>query len=231
MCLARCLCVNLYVWKQRLPYWFCVCVLHTFCLKAGWGSTSTKCLHFTLACASRFSRDLINQEIGFKQLSASGFKLIAAANPNQFLDDGPTSKLIWQVLGAIAEFEKSNIVAKLKGARHRAAERKGLKTLKGTFQAAGFRSKLHGAEGQTIMEVLGPFARKAKLKRGEWKEAASACSNAGIKNAKGNELKHGTLKRCIQSFQKGCVQTLANGPTSQEVGPNPQGLGFGVWGL
>jgi DNA invertase Pin-like site-specific DNA recombinase len=35
------------------------------------------------------------------------------------LDDAPTSKLIRQILGAVSEFDKAMIVAKLKGARER----------------------------------------------------------------------------------------------------------------
>jgi DNA invertase Pin-like site-specific DNA recombinase len=44
---------------------------------------------------------------------------VAADSPNAFLDDGPTSKLIRQVLGAVAEFDKAMTVAKLRGARER----------------------------------------------------------------------------------------------------------------
>ena len=49
-----------------------------------------------------------------------GVTLIAADSPSSFLDDGPTSKLIRQILGAVSEFDKAMIVAKLKGARDRA---------------------------------------------------------------------------------------------------------------
>jgi DNA invertase Pin-like site-specific DNA recombinase len=49
-----------------------------------------------------------------------GIVLIAADSPASFLDDGPTSKLIRQILGAVAEFDKAMTVAKLKGARDRA---------------------------------------------------------------------------------------------------------------
>jgi hypothetical protein len=42
--------------------------------------------------------------------------LIAADSPASFLDDTPTAKLARQVLGAISEFGKAMLVAKLKGA-------------------------------------------------------------------------------------------------------------------
>jgi DNA invertase Pin-like site-specific DNA recombinase len=70
--------------------------------------------------ASRFARDLMVQEVGFAMLQKLDIALIAADSPSSFLDDGPTSKLIRQILGAVAEFDKAMIVAKLKGARDRA---------------------------------------------------------------------------------------------------------------
>jgi hypothetical protein len=46
-------------------------------------------------------------------------------SPVSFLDDGPTSKLIRQILGAVVEFDKAMTVAKLKGARDRAKRLRG----------------------------------------------------------------------------------------------------------
>ena len=59
------------------------------------------------------------QEVGFEHLRESGIELIAADSPQSFVDDTPTARLVRQVLGAIAEFDKAMIVAKLKGARDR----------------------------------------------------------------------------------------------------------------
>src|SRR3954471_9905939 len=69
--------------------------------------------------ASRFARDLMVQEVGFAKLQDLGIKLVAADSPSSFLDDTPTSKLIRQILGAVSEFDKAMVVAKLKGARER----------------------------------------------------------------------------------------------------------------
>ena len=69
--------------------------------------------------ASRFARDLIVQETGFRFLQSLGIALIAADSPDAFLDDTPTAVLIRQVLGAVSQFEKAAIVAKLRGARER----------------------------------------------------------------------------------------------------------------
>jgi DNA invertase Pin-like site-specific DNA recombinase len=75
--------------------------------------------------ANRFARDLMVQEVGFAMLRDLGIMLIAADSPASFLDDGPTSKLIRQILGAVAEFDKAMTVAKLKGARDRVRRRTG----------------------------------------------------------------------------------------------------------
>ena len=69
--------------------------------------------------SDRLSRDLIVMETGFQYLTSLGYKLISVANPNTFIEDTPTATLIRQVLGVISQFEKSQIVEKLKGARKR----------------------------------------------------------------------------------------------------------------
>jgi len=75
--------------------------------------------------ANRFARDLMVQEVGFAMLRDLGITLIAADSPASFLDDGPTSKLIRQILGAVSEFDKAMTVAKLKGARDRVRWQRG----------------------------------------------------------------------------------------------------------
>ena len=75
--------------------------------------------------ANRFARDLMVQEVGFAMLRDLGITLIAADSPSSFLDDGPTSKLIRQILGAVSEFDKAMTVAKLKGARDRVRRQSG----------------------------------------------------------------------------------------------------------
>jgi len=69
--------------------------------------------------ASRFARDLIVQETGWRYLREADVTLIAADSPDSFLDETPTAVLIRQVLGAVAQFEKQALVAKLRKARER----------------------------------------------------------------------------------------------------------------
>lgn len=69
--------------------------------------------------ANRFARDLIVQETGHRMLRDLGVELIAADSPDSFVDDTPTAVMVRQILGAVAQFEKAALVAKLKGARAR----------------------------------------------------------------------------------------------------------------
>ena len=69
--------------------------------------------------ANSFARDLIIQETGYRLLKERAIDLIAADSPTAFLDDGQTSRLVRQILSAVAEFEKAMTIAKLKGARER----------------------------------------------------------------------------------------------------------------
>ena len=75
--------------------------------------------------ANRFARDLMVQEVGYAMLRGLGVTLVAADSPSSFLDDGPTSNLIRQILGAVSEFDKAMTVAKLKDARDRVRRAQG----------------------------------------------------------------------------------------------------------
>jgi hypothetical protein len=52
-------------------------------------------------------------------LRSLGVELVPASTPDFFLADTPTAVLVRQVLGAISQFEKTSLVAKLKAARDR----------------------------------------------------------------------------------------------------------------
>jgi DNA invertase Pin-like site-specific DNA recombinase len=73
----------------------------------------------------RFARDLAVQLAGHDMLKREGIALIPASAPDFFIKDTPTAVLVRQVLGAIAQFEKASIVAKLSAARKRKREATG----------------------------------------------------------------------------------------------------------
>jgi len=70
----------------------------------------------------RLARDLMVQEQGIATLRRGGFTLISATEPDLMASD-PGRVFMRQVLGAAAQMDKSNLVAKLRGARMRKGAR------------------------------------------------------------------------------------------------------------
>jgi len=66
----------------------------------------------------RLARDLMIQETIIGDLRKNGFDLVSVSEPDLLKDD-PSRKLMRQIFGAIAEYEKTMIVLKLRGARLR----------------------------------------------------------------------------------------------------------------
>ncbi|HQS14386.1 recombinase family protein [Reyranella sp.] len=75
--------------------------------------------------ASRFARDLIVQLTGHALLKARGIELVPVDAPEHFTDPTPTAVLVRQILGAISQFEKAGLVAKLRSARDRKRQETG----------------------------------------------------------------------------------------------------------
>jgi DNA invertase Pin-like site-specific DNA recombinase len=108
--------------------------------------------------ASRFARDLIVQETGFRYLQKLGVELIAVDSPDAFLDDTPTAVLIRQVLGAVSEFEKANLVAKLAAARKRTGRHGGQKSMVKLNPAAVEATRT--MRGQTLRAISARLAEQ-----------------------------------------------------------------------
>ena len=91
---------------------------------------------------------------GAQELRELGIELIAADSPDSFVDDTPTAVMVRQILGAVAQFEKAALVAKLKGARVRVRREKGKcegrKSLAETKpEAVALAKRLHRASPKT----------------------------------------------------------------------------------
>jgi DNA invertase Pin-like site-specific DNA recombinase len=72
----------------------------------------------------RLVRDLMVQETITGDFRKRGFQLVSVMEPD-LLEDDPARKLMRQIFGAIAEYEKAMIVAKLRGARQRTKAKEG----------------------------------------------------------------------------------------------------------
>lgn len=68
--------------------------------------------------SDRLARDLIESELIVRRLQALGVSIVIAETGQPFNEDtSPTGVLIRQLLSAVAQFDKSSIVAKLRSAR------------------------------------------------------------------------------------------------------------------
>lgn len=155
-------------------------------------SQEHNCRTIVVENASRFARDLIVQETGYAMLAKQGFTLIAADDPDAFTADTPTARMVRQILGAVAEFEKATLVAKLKAARDRRSA------------AAGER-----VEGRKSYDELHPGAkREAKRlarrsprtgKARSLRQIAAELASLGFTTAHGTPLPATQVQRLLAS--------------------------------
>jgi DNA invertase Pin-like site-specific DNA recombinase len=138
--------------------------------------------------ASRFARDLMVQEVGYAMLKERGIELIAADSPQSFIDDTPTARLVRQVLGAIAEFDKAMTVAKLRGAR----ERK---------RATGVKVEGRKSHAELRPEVVAEAKRlrRKRPKGGQrsYRQIAAELFHVGYANSKGRPFSPSSIKAMI----------------------------------
>jgi DNA invertase Pin-like site-specific DNA recombinase len=101
----------------------------------------------------RFARDLTVQLTGHDFLKSLEVELIPATAPDFFTEDTPTAVLVRQVLGAIAQFEKTSLVAKLKAARERSGHLGGRKSYAESRPETVALAKQLRTEGLTFREI------------------------------------------------------------------------------
>ena len=146
--------------------------------------------------ADRFARDLIESELGLRELRKLGVRVIEAEGGNDLTagdDDGnPTLKLVRQVLAAVAEFEKSALVAKLRAARARARRETG--------RCEGVRPFGQLPGEPEALEALRRLARKPQgCDAPSAAEIARKANEAGIKSRSGRPWSRGTVWAILRS--------------------------------
>jgi DNA invertase Pin-like site-specific DNA recombinase len=77
--------------------------------------------------ASRFPRELVVQELGIAPLAKRGVRLLTASGDDLTDSDDLGRKMMRQVAGAFAEYEKGRLVAKLRSGRERKRKETGRK--------------------------------------------------------------------------------------------------------
>ncbi len=139
--------------------------------------------------ATRFARDLAVQLAGHELLKSLGVELIPVNCPEHFREDTPTAVLVRQVLGAISQFEKAQLVAKLKVARDRKSKE------------AGRRIEGRKPVPDEAKKAARRLARKSPKtgKRRSLREISAALAGAGHLGPSGKPYGAESVKRMIGS--------------------------------
>lgn len=158
---------------------------------------------------TRLARDLMVQELAYAELvEKAGYTLISTKHPSQFREDGVTAKLVRQILGAIAEFDKGQVVDRLRHGRAKRAATTLEKTMSGSPRVCGKRSRLDGPDGDNIKSLLAPFVTATGvLASGVLTQAVDALANANMVTATGEKILHAQVQTWLQSLTRS-AQTL-----------------------
>jgi DNA invertase Pin-like site-specific DNA recombinase len=137
--------------------------------------------------ASRFARDLVVQITGHTLLKKHGIELIPVDAPTHFTEDSPTATMVRAVLGAVAEFEKNSLVARLRKARNRIRIEKG---------------RCEGNPAWLAVPTAHIEAAKAANKRKLTMRAIAAeLAERGFKNRNGNTYAAQSIARMLRAQQ------------------------------
>jgi DNA invertase Pin-like site-specific DNA recombinase len=139
----------------------------------------------------RLARDLMTQEFIVRDFQRQGFQLISVAEGEDLCGNDPTRKLIRQIMGSFAEFEKTMLVAKLKAARERIKQRDG--------KCEGRRGYQDSVEGREIISRIQQLRRKPRNgKRMTYQQIADQLNLEGITSLDGRQW---TIARVQQTFK------------------------------
>lgn len=141
--------------------------------------------------ADRLARDLMVGEVILSQLQGLGVRVLDASGNDLADDSDPTRKMVRQILGAIAEFDRNVTVAKLRAARDRNSARKGAR-VEGR-KPFGFRA----SEAGTV-ELILALRRKPRGKpRMSYQAIASELNNRAIPTRTGAPWHYQTVRNII----------------------------------
>jgi len=139
--------------------------------------------------ASRFARDLAVQLAGHDQLRDLGIHLIPVDAPSHFQDETPTAEMVRQILGSVSQFEKAQLVAKLRSARQRVRAREG--------KCEG-RKSLAEQHPELVKEAKRLRRRNPKTgKQRSYRTIAQELHQQGYSTAKGNAFSASMVARLV----------------------------------
>ena len=148
--------------------------------------------------ADRLARDLVEGELILREFRKAGVAVVEVEGGTDLTDadsSNPTAELIRHVLGAVAQFEKSALVAKLRAARDRVREREG--------RCEGPR-KFGELEGEVAaLERILELSRKPRGKpRLSLREIAKRLDEEGVPTRSGATWNPTTVRSILRRHDK-----------------------------
>lgn len=145
--------------------------------------------------ADRLARDLIVQELIVQEFERLGARVIACESGTDLASSNsdPTKKLVRQILGAIAEFEKSRLVSKLKIAR----DRKRRNT--GKCEGQKLFGSLDGEEA-TLKRIRELYRKPRNGSRRSLKKIAETLNSEDHPTRSGKPWSRGSVWSIVQRF-------------------------------
>ena len=135
----------------------------------------------------RLARDLMIQENILHDMNRHGVSILSATD-GDLLEDDPTRKLVRQVLGAIAEYDKTMLVLKLKAARDRKKAKAG--------KCEG-RKSYHETNPDLLSEIKRLRRKPRNGKRLSLKKTIEALQEQGFKSDTGKKITLPILKNIV----------------------------------
>ena len=136
----------------------------------------------------RLARDLMVQETIIGDLRKQGYELVSVTEPD-LLQNDPTRVLMRQIFGAIAQYEKAMIVAKLRGARQRTKAKLG--------RCEGRKPYGHYDGEAQILEQM----RQLRADGLGFDRIAATLNAEGVKPRDGERWYGGVINRILTSSQ------------------------------
>jgi DNA invertase Pin-like site-specific DNA recombinase len=140
--------------------------------------------------ASRFARELVTQELGIIALIKRGVRVLTASGDDLTDSSDPSRKMMRQIAGSFAEYEKARLVAKLRAARQRKRETVG--------KCEGRKSH---AERNPELVALVRQLRRRRPKGGQrsLRDVSAELAQRGIMNERGQPFSAASINSMLNA--------------------------------
>jgi DNA invertase Pin-like site-specific DNA recombinase len=142
--------------------------------------------------ASRFARDLVAQELGVLLLIKRGVRVLTANGDDLTDTSDPSRVMMRQIAGSFAQYEKTRLVMKLRGARERLRETQG--------KCEGRKSYAE-RDPELVLAAKRLHRRSPKGQRRSLREIARELMTMGYTNKQGTP------------YTASCVKSMIDGPS------------------